>query len=186
MQTLRFLYPMQRVAQGKIFFTRPLVSQSVRQSYFFLFWFVSATPLKHLNRNSWKLCFLFVWFFVLLENFSLIRRYNHCRWGRRLQILTYARHSWPLTWKSSEGSLTCHTYCDKGHPFIMVISGDPWHLRLLPSVYQWNYQYLFLRLLSGDRCTWIVKVFLVLGEVISWVTGLLTLQYRTIHYFAKR
>ena len=30
-----------------------------------------------------------------------------------LQILTYARHSWPL---SSEGSLTCHTHCD-GPPF---------------------------------------------------------------------
>ena len=40
-----------------------------------------------------------------------------------LQILTYARHSRPL---SSEGSLACQTYCDKGHPFIMVISEDPW------------------------------------------------------------
>ena len=36
--------------------------------------------------------------------------------------LTYAGHSWPL---SSEGSLACHTFCDKGHPFIMVISEDP-------------------------------------------------------------
>ena len=39
-----------------------------------------------------------------------------------LQILTYAWHSWPL---SSEGSLTCHTYCDTGLPFIMLISEDP-------------------------------------------------------------
>ena len=39
-----------------------------------------------------------------------------------LQILTYARYSWPL---SSEGSLACHTYCDTGHPFITVISEDP-------------------------------------------------------------
>ena len=31
-------------------------------------------------------------------------------------------HSWPL---SSEGSLACHTYCDTGHPFILVISEDP-------------------------------------------------------------
>ena len=39
-------------------------------------------------------------------------------------ILTFARHSciWPL---SSEGLLVCHTYCDTGHPFIMVISVDP-------------------------------------------------------------
>ena len=34
-----------------------------------------------------------------------------------LQILTYARHSRPLR---SEESLACHTYCDTGHPFIMV------------------------------------------------------------------
>ena len=33
--------------------------------------------------------------------------------GEGLQILTFARHSWPL---SSEGSLQhCLTYCDTGH-----------------------------------------------------------------------
>ena len=42
--------------------------------------------------------------------------------GEGLQILTYARHSWPL---SCEGSLKYHTYCYTGHPFIMVISEDP-------------------------------------------------------------
>ena len=47
--------------------------------------------------------------------------------GEGLQILTYARHSWPL---SSEGSLACHTYCDTGHPFIMVICQDPLHFHL--------------------------------------------------------
>ena len=41
-----------------------------------------------------------------------------------LKIFTFARHSWPL---SSGGSLACHTFCDTGHPFIMVISEDPWH-----------------------------------------------------------
>ena len=30
--------------------------------------------------------------------------------------------------------LPCHTYCDTGHPFIMVISVDLWHSHLLPSV----------------------------------------------------
>ena len=44
-----------------------------------------------------------------------------------LQILTYPRHSWPL---SSEGSLACHTYCDMGHPFIIVISENQWHSHL--------------------------------------------------------
>ena len=42
--------------------------------------------------------------------------------GKGLQILTYARQPWPL---SSEGSFVCHTYCDTGHPFMIVISEDP-------------------------------------------------------------
>ena len=42
--------------------------------------------------------------------------------GEGLQILTYARHLWPL---SSEGSLACHTYCDTGHPCLMAFSEDP-------------------------------------------------------------
>ena len=40
--------------------------------------------------------------------------------GEGLQILTFARQSWPL---SSEGSLACHTECDTG-------------IRLLPSISQ--------------------------------------------------
>ena len=58
------------------------------------------------------------------------------------KILTYALHSWPL---SSEG---CHNYCDTGHPFIMVISEDPLHSHLLPSVKQEDCPYLFLQLWS--------------------------------------
>ena len=41
--------------------------------------------------------------------------------GEGLQIFTYVQHSCPL---NSEGSLVCHTYCDTGHQFIMVISKD--------------------------------------------------------------
>ena len=63
--------------------------------------------------------------------------------GEGLQILTCARHSWQL---SCEGSLACHTYCDTGHPFIMVISEDPSHSH--PGVCQWSCHYLFLRLRS--------------------------------------
>ena len=44
--------------------------------------------------------------------------------GEGLQMLSYARDSRPL---STEGSLSCHTNCDTGHPFIMVISEDPWY-----------------------------------------------------------
>ena len=57
-----------------------------------------------------------------------------------LQILTYAQHLWPL---SSEGSLACHTSCNTGHPFIMVISEEPWDSYPMPSVWQWSCQYLF-------------------------------------------
>ena len=48
-----------------------------------------------------------------------------------MQILNYARDPWPL---SSESSLACHTYCDTGHPIIMVNSEYPWHSHTLPSV----------------------------------------------------
>ena len=45
---------------------------------------------------------------------------------------------------SSEGFQACHTYCNTGHLFIMVISKDPWHSNLLPSCH-----YLFLLLRSN-------------------------------------
>ena len=62
---------------------------------------------------------LFGFFFVPLENFS----YGDVTIaGEGLHILTYARHLCPL---SIEGSLACHFYCDKGHPFIMIIYEDP-------------------------------------------------------------
>ena len=77
---------------------------------------------KECNVDNVQVCTLvfvclFVWlgFIVPLEKFSPI-------WRRH--ILTYARHSWPL---SSEDSLMYHTYCDTGHPFIMAIFEDPWH-----------------------------------------------------------
>ena len=62
-----------------------------------------------------------------------------------LQIFTWYVHVLPL---SCEGSLACHTYCDTGHLFIMVISKDPWDSHLLPSVWQWSCYYLFLQLRS--------------------------------------
>ena len=84
-------------------------------------------------------------FFVCLELSSHSRIFHSFRdvtiAGEWLQILTYARNSWPLT---SEGSLTCHTYCDMGLP----ISEDPLHTHLLPSVWQWSCHYLILRLMS--------------------------------------
>lgn len=46
---------------------------------------------------------------------------------------------WPkfsLTAIEREGSLAYHTYCDTGHPFLLVISEGPWHSHLLSSAWQ--------------------------------------------------
>ena len=87
-----------------------------------------------------------VWFVCLFVCLSSHSRIFHSYGdvtiaGEGLQILTYARHTWPL---SSEDSLTCHTYCDTGLPFIMVMSEDPWHSHQLPSVWQWSFNDLGL------------------------------------------
>ena len=92
----------------------------------------------------WLVYILFVW--SLSSHSRIFHSYGDVIIaGEGLQIFTYARNSWPL---SSEGSLTCHAHCDTGLPFIMVISEDPWHSHLMPSVWQWSCHYLFLRLMS--------------------------------------
>ena len=95
-------------------------------------------------------CFVFLAFdfFVPLENFHSFGNVTIA--GEGLQILTYARHLWLL---SSEASLACHTYCDKGHPFIMVISEDPWNSHLMPSAVT---MYLIdLNILYPSTCIWV-------------------------------
>ena len=77
--------------------------------------------LEHMDSALKCLICLFVW--GLSSHSRIFHSYGDVTiTGEGLQILTYARHSWPL---SSEGSLACHTYCDTDHPFIMVISKDP-------------------------------------------------------------
>ena len=58
--------------------------------------------------------------------------------GDGRQIVTYARHLWPFRRKCS---LACHTYCDSKHG---VISEDPWHSNVMPTVWQYNCLYLFI------------------------------------------
>ena len=61
-------------------------------------------------------------------------------------LLVKGCYVWPMFGTcrlSSDGSLTCHNYADTGHPFILVISDDPWHSHLSPSVWQWGCHYLF-------------------------------------------
>ena len=52
-----------------------------------------------------KFRFVCGFFFAPIEKVSIIYKLT----GEGVQVLTYARHSWPL---SSEGSLSCHIYCD--------------------------------------------------------------------------
>ena len=81
-----------------------------------------AIYTENWGRGHMFVLFVCLGFFVPLENFSFIWRLHHCWW--RTANFDLCSNSWPL---SSEGSLTCHTYCDTGHPFIMVIFEDTWH-----------------------------------------------------------
>ena len=99
---------------------------------------------------TWCICYSFSYsfklficlcFFVQLENFFSYGDVTIA--GQGLHILTCVRHSWPL---SCEGSLACHTYCNMGHPFKIVIFEDLWHSHLLLSVKQRSCHYMFLRL----------------------------------------
>ena len=92
---------------------------------------------------------LFVW--SLSSHSRIFHSYGEVTIAGEVLLLTYARHSWPL---SSEDSLTCHTYCKSGHPCIMVISKDMWHLHMLQSVWQWSCHYLFLWLRSVATGDW--------------------------------
>ena len=57
-------------------------------------------------------CLFLVWL-GLLSHWRIFHSYGDVTiTGEGLQNLTHARHTWPL---SSEGSLSCHTYCDTGH-----------------------------------------------------------------------
>ena len=62
--------------------------------------------------------FVLFLFFVQLENFSRIQK----RHNEGLQIFTICSVHLAIEHQSS---LVCHTYCDTGHPFIMVISENP-------------------------------------------------------------
>ena len=106
-------------------------------------------PWNFNSNNYWtpmSIVCLFVW--SLSSHSRIFHSYGDVSiTGEGLQILTYSRHLWPL---SSECSLVCHTYCDTGFPFIMVISEEPWYSHLLPSVLQWSCHYLFLRVRSVE------------------------------------
>ena len=113
-------------------------------------------------------------FFVPLENFSLIWKRHHYRWWTTnfdLYLPLMAIENWWL--------FMYHTCCDTGQPFFIVISDDPWHSRLLPSVWQWSCHYLLKRLrcvptgdwnlisfMRGERSTITPPRFIVLFKLV--------------------
>ena len=51
--------------------------------------------------------------------------------------------------------------------------------------------HLIIRLLckhsySWGQCSWILKIFLIGGDIISWVSSFVAVQCKVIHYFVKR
>ena len=97
-----------------------------------------TNPIIEINRRIFTKWLIWNLQFTIMVQSSLvfITIYFVClisawEWRRRLYLaLYYTWHSWPL---SSEATLACHTLCDSGHPFIMVISKDPEHSHLFQS-----------------------------------------------------
>ena len=92
---------------------------------------------RFLNVKHLTMCLLFVWGFRPTREFI-----THME---KSTLMVKGCKFWPMP-LSSGGSSTWHTHCDTGHPFIMVISEDPWQSHLSRSVLQWSCHYLFLQL----------------------------------------
>ena len=89
-----------------------------RENFFYLKWYENKMFVFY-DIFSKDLFVLFGDFRVTREIFTYLETSPLPMKG--LQILTYARYLWSL---SSECSLACHTYFDRGHPFMSAISED--------------------------------------------------------------
>ena len=122
------------------------------------FWLASPERLKYavyeckhlyipLTWNVWKqehyvvdVFLACLEFFVPLENFSLIWGRHHFRWRVANFDLCSALMAIEKWWFFRVPHCT---FCDTGHPFIVVISEDPWHSHLMLNFLQWSCHYLF-------------------------------------------
>ena len=99
---------------------------------------------------------------LLLSYYLFVITYLFCLFGffrPTREVFTHMETSpwrmkgckfWPML--VSEGSSACHTYCDTGHPLIMVISEKSWHLQLFPGFGSGAVLLLRLRLVAtGNR-----------------------------------
>ena len=101
-----------------------------------IFLFASLRKTRILNHWFVWFCFWFLWVFP--SHSRMFHSYGDVTiTGKGLQILTFARHSWPLI---LEGTLACHTDYDTGHLW------GPVTLKPIVECWQWSCHYLFLRL----------------------------------------
>ena len=93
--------------------------------------------LLHQSRQDWSIVCLFIW--SLSSHLRIFHLYGDVTIvDEGLQIVTYARQSWPL---SSKGSLTCQTCWDTDLHFVMVILEESWHCRAFGSGAVYTYFY---------------------------------------------
>ena len=101
--------------------------------------------IRQLNKSEYDYIF-FICIFLCLRVLRPTREFFTNMETSQLLVkalnfnLDSVQHTWTL---SGEGSFACHTYCDRRHPFIKVISEDPWHSPMLPSLWYWGCHYLF-------------------------------------------
>ena len=105
----------------------------LNNKYFRAHYGTTSTFFLQLQYSNMICLFLSLEFFVPFKNFLLISRRHVCQW--RAAHFDLCSVLWPF---SPENSLAYHTYCDTGHPFIMIITEDKWHSHLMPSVQQWG------------------------------------------------
>ena len=122
---------------------------------------INMLLIKSRQTKHNQICLGFVCLFVLgLSSHSRILHYygdvTIAREG--LQTLTYTPHSLRL---SSEGSLTCHTYCDTGLPFKMVMFEEPWHSGIEPRSPACEANALPIRQFGGWKTTKIIKYLII-------------------------
>ena len=103
----------------------PVLKTQTNTSYLFSLW---EYRLEKVPMISWlaRVCLFLGEFIVPLENFSLIWRRHHYRWrASNLDI-----YSAIVAIEQLGFFRACHTYCDTGPPFIIVISEN--QLTLMP------------------------------------------------------
>ena len=115
----------------------PVLKTQTNTSYLFSLWEYRLEKVPMISWLAW-VCLFLGEFIVPLENFSLIWRRHHYRWRAANFFLCSALMAIEQWGFYCMPHLLWH-----GASVYNVISEDPWHLHLLPNVYQWSFHFLF-------------------------------------------